>query len=276
MAEPTADTDDLRHGLRALGLSGRTVCVHSSLRSFGHLEGGPAGFVTACLQEGCTVLVPTFSWDAYLVAPPEDLRPPRNGTDYTWQPVPERSEPYTPTSDALDRHEMGAIPAAVLDHLDHVRGDNPLCSFAAVGELAAQLIGPQTWDDTYAPLRALCRQRGAVLLAGVDLTAMTLLHLAELDAGRQPFQRWARTRHHRVVAVPVGGCSDGFEQLRPVLQHHMRSTHVGSSHWESYDAAASLEAATQAIEQEPETTVCSERCERCLEARDGGPIIHSS
>lgn len=272
MAEGTVDADDLRHGLRTLGLSGRPVCVHSSLRSFGHLEGGPAAFVTACLEEGCTLLVPTFSWDAYLVAPPEDLRPPRNGTDYTWQPSPERIEPYTPTSDALDRQEMGAIPAAALDHPDHMRGDNPLCSFTAVGELAGEIVGSQTWDDMCAPLRALGRLGGAVLLVGGDLTAMTLLHLAELDAGRKPFQRWARTHHDSVVGVPVGGCSDGFEQLRTHLQHHLQSTRVGTSLWEAYDAAESLAAATRAIEQRPEITVCTARCQRCLDARDGGPI----
>src|SRR5262245_37114770 len=69
---------DLQKAIRTLDLSGQVVCVHSSLRSFGQVSGGARAVVQAFLDEGCTLLVPTFSYD-YTIAPPPHLQPPRNG-----------------------------------------------------------------------------------------------------------------------------------------------------------------------------------------------------
>ena len=57
----TVTEQEIRDALRSLDLSRRDVCVHSSLRSFGRVEGGARAVVGAFLEEGCTVLVPTFS-----------------------------------------------------------------------------------------------------------------------------------------------------------------------------------------------------------------------
>lgn len=160
----SADAQAVRQGLKKLRLSGRAVCVHSSLRSFGRLHGGAAAFVDACLDERCTVVVPTFSWSAFAVAAPIELRPSRNGTDYAWTPSPARRDPYTPASRELDADAMGAIPSVVLNRGDHRRGNHPLCSFAAVGPTAGELLDGQSWTDTYAPLRELAAREGAVLL----------------------------------------------------------------------------------------------------------------
>ena len=56
---------------------------------------------------------------------------------------------------------------------------------------ASWLIGAETDADVFGPLRALVKENGAVVLMGVGLTRMTLLHLAEVEAGRRPFIRWA-------------------------------------------------------------------------------------
>jgi NADPH-dependent 2,4-dienoyl-CoA reductase/sulfur reductase-like enzyme len=45
------------------------------------------------------------------------------------------------------------------------------------------LIGAETDADVFGPLRALADHDGAVVLMGVGLTRMTLLHLAEVEAG---------------------------------------------------------------------------------------------
>ena len=37
------------------------MVVHSSLASFGRVEGGAAAVVQAFLDEGCTIVVPAFS-----------------------------------------------------------------------------------------------------------------------------------------------------------------------------------------------------------------------
>ncbi|MBI4640625.1 MAG: AAC(3) family N-acetyltransferase [Candidatus Tectomicrobia bacterium] len=72
---------DIREAVRDLGVSGRPLCVHSSLRSFGWVEGGASAVVEGLLSEGCTVMVPTFSY-TFAVPPPPGRRLARNGWNY--------------------------------------------------------------------------------------------------------------------------------------------------------------------------------------------------
>ena len=76
---------DIRAAVRRLGLTGQPVCAHSSLRSFGHVEGGARTVVDAFLAEGCTLMVPTHSY-AFSVRPLPHQRPERNGTRYYFPP----------------------------------------------------------------------------------------------------------------------------------------------------------------------------------------------
>ena len=69
---------DIRESVRDLGLSGRPLCVHPSLRSFGWGEGGASAVVEGLLSEGCTVMVPMFSY-TFAVPPPPGRRLARNG-----------------------------------------------------------------------------------------------------------------------------------------------------------------------------------------------------
>ena len=138
--------------------------------------------VGALLAEGCTVLVPAFSWEAFAVDPLPHQQPARNGAAFVPAPRPGSDRVYTPDTPALDRADMGAVAAAVLGAPGRARGAHPLLSFAAVGPGAATLIAGQTPLDVFAPLRALAAAGGAVLLMGVGLERMTLLHLAELEA----------------------------------------------------------------------------------------------
>src|SRR5581483_10388204 len=135
--------DQVRQAVQALGLTQQPLCVHASLRSFGSVAGGPAAIVDALLAEGCTVLVPTFSW-MYAVPPPPTGRPPRNGWHYERfaGPTSGIERRYTPSAREIDQ-DMGALAAAVLAMPEHVRGLHPLCSFTAVGPLAHALVSVQ-------------------------------------------------------------------------------------------------------------------------------------
>src|SRR5262245_33094712 len=53
---------DVLAAIDVLGLGGLPVCLHSSLRSFGTLDGGPDTLIDAFVSSGCTLLVPTFSY----------------------------------------------------------------------------------------------------------------------------------------------------------------------------------------------------------------------
>jgi aminoglycoside 3-N-acetyltransferase len=265
----------IRHAVDGLGLARRALCVHSSLRSFGTVAGGARTILNELLAAGCTVLVPTFSYNAFAIPAPPDLRPPRNGSRYddaAGSPVNLRRVYLTATQE-IDR-DMGALPKAVLAMQAHRRGDHPLCSFSAIGPYAAELIAPQQPHQVYAPLRALAERDGVVVCMGVGLNRLTLLHLAEQQAGRELFRRWANDREGRPMMVSVGGCSEGFVRFDAVLAPVERRAVVGESRWRVFGAKDALQRAAEAIIAEPAITHCGDpSCDRCPDAVLGGPLI---
>jgi aminoglycoside N3'-acetyltransferase len=274
---------ELRLALREAGLENRAVCLHSSLRSHGHVDGGAATVVDAFLDAGATLLVPTFGGSRYAVTAPPHLRPPRNGISYDgW--TDQGGLPVDPVAAGFAGREfttadndtlMGAIPAEVLTRPGRQRGNHPLNSFAAIGPGAAELIRSQSATDVYAPLAALAGQGGLVALAGVGLTCMTLLHYAEQVAGRVLLRRWARVGGE-VVMVAVGGCSDGFEQFAGALAAVENSVTVGRSHWRVFPAAAVVDIASAVIRRDPGSTRCPRAdCEQCADKILGGPLLAS-
>jgi aminoglycoside 3-N-acetyltransferase len=265
---------DIRRAVRTLDLAGRPVCLHSSLSSFGHVRGGAPTVVQAFLEEGCTLIVPTFSSD-FEIEPPPHLCFERNGWDYGVDSAT-HADPgrlYTPEASEIDQY-MGAVPAAVVGWPGRVRGAHPLDSFTAVGARAAELASGQRPSDVYAPLDALARAGGFVVLAGVGLERMTLIHLAEKEAGRTLFRRWAVGEGGETVAVEVGGCSEGFARLESSLGSVARTLVVGQSNWRSFPAAEVLTRAAAAIRADPLVTHCGDAaCARCNDAAAGGPLL---
>ena len=155
----------------------------------------------------------------------------------------------------------------------HHRSGHPLCSFAAIGSLAGDLIPDAKNMDLCAPLNNLCASGGSVLLMGVDLTSMTLVHVAEKLAGRNLFRRWAGA-DDGVVEVEVGGCSTGFNTLEPTLQPFSKRASVGFGTWTAFVADEVLSAAAEAIRADPAITHCGDStCDRCNDAVRGGPSL---
>ena len=264
----------MERAVQRLGLADLPVCVHSSLRSFGHIEGGPQTLLDALLAEGCTVLVPAFS-DHFEILPPADKRLERNGwNDEHDYGVPERTDDHcTPASTIINR-SMGAIPRALLGRTDRARGAHPLNSFAAVGPLARQLVAGQSPQDVYAPLREIARRDGYVIMMGVGLDSMTALHLAESLAGRELFIRWVMGPNGNPATCRIGSCSRGFSNLDASLRHLETRITVGQSTWRVYPLGQTVDAAAAAIRQQPEITRCSTpSCILCADAIAGGPIL---
>jgi len=264
----------LRAAIRALGLSMLPLEVHSSLRSFGWVDGGADAVIDALLVEGCTLLVPTFS-DVYFVHPLPHQRPGRNATNYdrTLPPAPGADRTFTPDSNEIDVRDMGIVPATVLRRSGRIRGNHPVMSFSAIGPLAHDIIDGQAPQAVYAPLAALVEHGGWVVMMGVGLTEMTFLHYAEQLAGRTPFVRWANGLDGTPMEVQYGGCSNGFEAFTPVLAHLEQRATAGQSLWRAYPARKALDAAINAIQKDPYITYCADRCGRCADAIAGGPIL---
>ncbi len=265
---------DIQNAVRQLGVSARSLCVHSSLRSFGRVEGGANAVIDGLLAESCTVLVPAFS-SYFAIAPPEGMRPVRNGWDYSvkWALPTSTRLRYTTESELID-DDMGAVPTAIVSSTQRARGNHPLNSFAAVGPSANDLIRGQSALDVYAPLRELAQRDGYVVLMGVGLDRMTALHLAEQNARRTLFRRWADDVAGRPMMVAIGSCSNGFPNLENVLAPLEQQIVVGESLWRVFPARGVLSVAEQAMRNNPGITRCDDPlCIRCIDSIAGGPIL---
>ncbi len=275
MTERTVTAGDIAAMVRSLGLSGMPLCVHSSLRSFGHVAGGAPVVIDGLLTEGCTVLVPTFIYTLG-VPSPEGWRLAHNGWDYDRFPGATAGidRAYTLDSNEITRFAMGAIPEAVLMRSGRVRGNHPMNSFAALGPLAEELAGNQQPLDVYAPLRALAAAGGSIILMGVGYTRLTMIHAAEQAAGRTMFRRWANGPDGQPMELEVGSCSDGFDAFEPVLEPIARCVTIGQSRWIILPARETLERATRAIREDSSITHCARPdCLRCNDAVAGGPEV---
>ena len=173
--EPRVTGDEIAGTLHSLGVQrGELLQVHSSLSSFGYVEGGASAVVDALLgtvgPDG-TVLVPTFNHGAEEIF---DLH-------------------------ASPSHN-GAISEAFRHRPEAVRSFHPTHAYAAIGPLAAELCANHLEAGTFtmdSPLGKLARRGGWIILLGVGMNRCTAAHLGECNArahcigwGQQP--RWVR------------------------------------------------------------------------------------
>mgnify|MGYP003877520601 CR=1 FL=1 len=146
--------------LRRLGLGeGDVIQVHSSLSSFGYVEGGADAVVDALLElvgpEG-TVMVPTFNHHRARVF---DIR-------------------ETPSVN-------GAVTEALRRRPEAKRSLHPTHPYAAIGkdaeELTSEHLELRTFDIR-SPLGKLARRGGYVVLLGVGMNVNTAAHVGETMA----------------------------------------------------------------------------------------------
>jgi aminoglycoside 3-N-acetyltransferase len=160
--------DDIVAGLRALGLGpGDMVQVHSSLSSFGYVEGGADAVVDAFLEvigtEG-TLMVPTFNHQSREAFDDEheifDLR--------------------------TTRSINGAITEAVRLRPQARRSLHPTHPYAAIGPKAEWLTSEHLNVRTFgmrSPLGKLVSGGGKICMLGVGVNSCTAAHVAETRAG---------------------------------------------------------------------------------------------
>ncbi len=264
------EISDIRNAIKGNKLSGQSICVHSSTRSFGGLKDGPRAIIEAFLTEGCTILVPTFSWN-YLIPPAEDLR--QNGWNGPRPAINNQTKIYHAGTNDIDV-DMGVLPKTIVNMKERARGNHPLCSFSAIGEKAELLIKDQKPLDVFNPFEKLIGENGSILLMGVDFDTMTLLHLAEKKAGRNLFRRWTYNLEEKPIATEAGGCSEGFTKFSRYLKDIVKEIKVGNSLWKILNAEEALLLSTNVIKDNPEITRCNHKeCLRCEDAIKGGPIL---
>ena len=162
--EIRVEKEDIKAGLSELGLKRRDfVGVHSSLSSFGYVEGGADTVVDALIEtvgEEGGVIVPAYSNNRENVErTPEEVE-----MGVTWK---SRVLPYEPEVNSC---WTGKIPDTLWRREGAVRGPHPTHSLAAIGKNAEEMcLG---WNR-------LLTAGGYILMLGVDLNCCSSMHLAE-------------------------------------------------------------------------------------------------
>ncbi len=160
--KPIVTKEDMKRGLAEVGIvTGDLVLAHSSLSSFGFVEGGPDTAINALLEtvgpEG-TIVVPTFTWGEF------------HNAEIAVLDVKNKSV----------KAEVGAIPETFRKRPEAQRSIHMCHSVAAIGPLADKVMGEgirsfgegSTFHQLY-ELNAWC------LLFGATFNSCTELHAVE-------------------------------------------------------------------------------------------------
>ena len=267
----SVSTESLAKGLRILGLSNKPVAAHCSLRSFGHVAGGAESVLHALRSVCSTILIPGFQCAAKVLPPPE-LRYRQNGCNYAVhfdlinppEPFDVHVAPLYP--------KLGAVCHAFARQAGTLRSQHPWHSWLGVGEQAAAWLADHPWESTNRPLERLAAAGGYVVLLGVGLSACTAVHLAEEQAGRRPFIRWAMDTERVIREVATSGCAKGFESLMPFCRDLFRSEQIGPCLAQAAPVAELINRLAPVIRDQPEVTRCTPECRRCQDAILWGPL----
>lgn len=255
----------------ALGIVSKVVSLHTSLRSFA-IKVSPFDIIESITELDNTLLVPTMSWSVY--SAPKPAGEVSNKLDPELNAEQDGSIPDSIPDFGFDTKSnrvgvaMGALPRTLLENYPRIRGNHPLASFSALGELADFLVGDQTPSDPVKPISKMITRDSVVVLMGTDLTSATLLHLAETKAGLPGLKRWAKLSTGQIISCDVTGCSNGFERLREPLSRIEHSVEVSGSKWRIYPAAEMLDLATNFFTKNPLGGLCEDsKCMRCESKR---------
>ncbi|MET9019703.1 AAC(3) family N-acetyltransferase [Actinopolymorpha sp. NPDC004070] len=264
----TVSEGDIAAGLRALGLTERsTVLVHTSLRSFGRVDGGAEAVCRALLDVCGTLLLPAGAGDRTRVPAPPGLVRPHNAywNAASWADFDQaldRAVPYSPDL-PVDRY-LGRVPETMRAVFGPDRGNHPLFAFQAAGEHASTLLAAERPDRPLGPIEALADLDGDVVLLGVTHEANTTVHLAEQRLGRSRFFRYAK------VAAGVwaefanlGGESHRFDEIEPVLRPATTEVRIGSCRARRVGVRDVLAAVTEAVRADPAALLCPDPGCRC-------------
>jgi aminoglycoside 3-N-acetyltransferase len=244
---------DIVAGIRSLGVQpGDLVLAHTSLKSFGRVDGGAETVAKALIESvspSGTIVVPTFNYGTL---------------------------PYDPTTTPS---LTGAVTEAFWRLPGAMRSRHPTHSFAAMGPLAAEIVANHADDQTLgrgSPLAKIQQRDGWVLLIGCDHRASTMIHLAE-ESMNVPYLGRTRVgllqQDHEVQEAVVRrpGCSNGFNVVDPWLRemNQIHETTVGAAKLMLIRSGFVVAVASGLLARNPGALLCNASdCERCTWARE--------
>ena len=242
---PTVRRKDIVDGLRRLGIErGDALLVHSSLSSFGYVDGGADCVIDALLQaigtEG-TLVLPTLTFSIVNASNPVfDVR-------------------TTPSV-------VGRITEVFRQREGVIRSLHPTHSCVAAGPLAHALTQGHERDITpcgrRSPFARLIDAQGKIVFLGVNLACNTTFHALE-EAACVPWlsDRWedlySITREGRKLYVPSRRHSTGmnrdFLKMEPVLERASVLTRgsIGAAEVTVVDAAGMEKVVLDKLTKDP-------------------------
>jgi aminoglycoside 3-N-acetyltransferase len=249
--KPLVTTADIAAGLRRLGLRrGDKVVVHSSLSSFGFVDGGAYAVLDALMEvvgQTGTLVFPTFNHGRYM---PFD----RNAS-------PSFNGRLTETF----RHLPGVI-----------RGNHPTHAYAVWGRDVSRYTRDNhraiTWGDT-SPLGRLIADGGWVLLLGVGHVSSTAQHHAEVAhrvkcLGLDTLPSYILDDEGEKTATVGPSWRDGqclythqIHEARTRRLGAVRDTYIGGAHIQLFRGSQTLKAIGQLLRGETGVDYCP-TCER--------------
>lgn len=262
--------NDTRDFLAEYGYANSIICLHSSYKSLGEVEGGPDAVIDGFMDAGCTLLLPAFYYQSVTAPPGRNYF--RNGIDYTNRTFDPR--PFTGSPVQIEP-SMGIIPRKALERQETLRSGHPCNGFAALGPRAAELMAAEDFLNVYSAYKNVFSSDAEawIFMLGTTLNSCTPIHFAEERAGREPFRRWAVTGD-RTVEVQTGSCSDGFSNFESELIGMDERYSLGESVLRVFGFRTFVEAVTEIILTNPRITACDNpRCLRCPDMIAGGPIL---
>lgn len=250
---------DLMTGFRKLSIEPqKPVIVHTSLSAFGNIRGGAATLLGVLLAIFPRVMMPAFTFKTMIIP---EIGPPLNGLQYGQGKNLNRMAEIFEKSMPVDSL-MGDVAETMRRHPKAHRSRHPILSFSGIGVYEA--LTSQTLQTPFAPIEYLMNAEGWVILAGVDQSVNTSIHLAEHLAGRKSFTRWALTESGVVSCPGYPGCSDGFTQLDAELKSLTRTVFVNGAEIKAIPLAEMMAKGMGIIREDPQALLCSRNsCPRC-------------
>lgn len=249
----TVSRTELYKGLLELGLKpGDKLNMHSSLSSFGHLDGGTKTLISVIeeiiTQEGL-LMMPTFT--------------------YGREPF---SIEKTPS-------QTGKVTEIFRQMPDVIRSEHPTHSFAIWGREKEKFASGHRTESAFeknSPLYKLVEANGKILFVGVDHTANSLIHVAQELANVDYIDR---PKFVEIVEpdgkigkmkVRRAGCSLGFWKLDNYLdQTKINTIKIGDSQLQYFSAEYVLETAVGLLKKDQTALFCDKKdCFACNEARE--------
>ena len=230
---------------------GDLLLAHSSLKSFGAVDGGAEAVADALVRSvapGGTVFVPTFNFAKL----PWDL--------------------------ATTASLTGAITEAFRHRPGAVRSNHPTHALAGIGPEAEAILADHESKHPFgedSPLWRLWQRNAWVLLIGCDHRASSMIHVAEEVLG-VPYLKRTRTQKiitpqgTREVTLRRPNCSNGFNQIAAALRavDKIVDGTIGSSRLMLMRADDIVGVASEMLRRDRYALLCEPgTCSVCDEAR---------